>query len=148
MMENTDMVTLTSFRTLLLSWLLMWGLSYIACAILAPNIMPGTSNSFYALVGIFIILCVTGHAFNKTRNITRVGFFIFAILETFSGVGSYTGAYLWNVPFQDLAPFQVSMAFADLISAAMMFWLALTIFEPLPDPKKDSKTGEPRAYTR
>lgn len=136
-------VRLSTFRSILLSWLLMWGSSYIICAVIAPTIQVDTPNWAYALVGVFIVLCVVGHAFNRTRNLSRAGFLIFAVWETISGVGSYAGVYLWNVPFQDLAVFQVSMAFADLLSAAMMFWLAITIFdEPVKEPSIQAKPNE------
>jgi hypothetical protein len=44
---------------------------------------------------------------------------------TFGGVASWTGLVQWNVPFVNVELFQVSMAFADLLSAVFMFVIAI-----------------------
>jgi hypothetical protein len=139
MIKEGKTIRISNLGTFLLSWLMMWGLSYVAVAVISPNVDLGTPNWAYATIGILQILCVVGYSFDRTRKLTRVGFFIFAIVETVGGVASWCGVSMWNVPFADKALFQISMAFADLLAAAMMFWLAFTVIKTSPE-KTDNQT--------
>lgn len=111
--------------------MLMWGLSYIAVAIMAPGISGSDAidnRVFCAALGIWVLASVL--VFLKSGNMAmntvyyRASFAVLAIVMVFAGVASWAGTAMWNVPYQNgLA--QVSMAFADLISAVFMFYLVL-----------------------
>ena len=115
-------------KTLAISWTLMWGLTYIIVAFVAPNIALDTPALFYAFLGaVFLFsLAMRYIVSNKLGRIfVRCAFFSLGVFEVIGGVMSWTGVGLWNVPFADVALFQISMAFADLISAVFLFVLAI-----------------------
>lgn len=117
-----------NLKTLALAWTLMWGLTYIMVALVAPNIALDTPALFYVFLGFFFLttLVLRYVAYEKLgRTIVRCLFFGLGVFEVVGGVMSWTGAGLWNVPFADVALFQVSMAFADLFSAVFLFVLAI-----------------------
>ena len=117
-----------NLKTLAISWTLMWALTYIMVAIIAPNIAPDTPAIFYVFLGAFIIFTIGVRylAYDKLgRCIVRCLFLGLGVLMVYGGIVSWTGTALWNVPFADIALFQVSMAFADLISAVFLFVLAI-----------------------
>ena len=116
-----------NLKTLAIAWTLMWGISYIIVAIVAPWIAD-TSPLFYVALGALILfaLLLRHLAYNELGyNIVRVLFFCLGTLMVFGGVTSWTGVTLWNVPFSNVEIFQVGMAFADFIAAAFMFVLAI-----------------------
>ena len=51
--------------------------------------------------------------------------FILGLVEVYGGIASWCGLGIWNVPFPNIELFQVSMAFADLLSAVFLFYLAI-----------------------
>ena len=110
-----------------IAWLLMWGFSYIAVAMIAPGIAgPDIIDNIVLYSGLGIwILATVATVLKKINSIYyRASFAVLAVVMVFAGVGSWAGTALWNVPYQNgLA--QVSMAFADLISAVFMFYLVL-----------------------
>jgi hypothetical protein len=61
----------------------------------------------------------------KNKLVARYVLAVLAVLSVFSGISSFTGVQLWVVPFANKEIFQVSMAFADLLGAAFMLYLAL-----------------------
>jgi len=109
-----------------IAWNIMWGLCYALAALFTPYIAEGYTW-LYVILSIAIlssILCL----FSKVTLVIysgRICLFILAIIEVFGGITSWSGLYTWNVPFPNKEIFQVSMAFADLISAVFMFALAL-----------------------
>ena len=113
------------------AWLLMWGISYIAVAIMAPGIAGSDAidnRVFYAALGIWVLASVLAFLKSESKAMNsayhRVSFAVLAIIMVFAGVASWAGTAIWNVPYQNgLA--QVSMAFADLISAVFMLYLVL-----------------------
>jgi hypothetical protein len=118
-----------NLKTLAIAWTLMWGLTYIIVAFIAPNIALDTPALFYVFLGAFILatLVTRYFAYNKlSRSVVRCLFFGLGVFEVIGGVMSWTGVGLWNVPFADVALFQISMAFADLISAVFLFVLAIS----------------------
>ena len=117
-----------NLKTLAIAWTLMWGLSYVAVAFVAPNIATDTSALFYFILGAVFLLGIVALYItdNKMGQLVIRGlFFGLGAFEVIGGVASWTGAGLWNVPFADVALFQVSMGFADLISAVFLFVLAI-----------------------
>jgi len=120
------MKTFTQFA---MCYLLMWGLAYTVTAIVAPGIGgdPSQAVVLYSGLGIAIVVSValrsTDYAWHGIR-ISGPPLFILAVIEVFGGILSWTGVSIWNVPFQNIELFQVSMAFADLVSAVLMFYLS------------------------
>lgn len=136
------MKTLAKFA---IAWLLMWAISYIAVAIVSPNI--GENNTalnicLYMFMGTAILTTTLFYTFTATptayfkmpevkhkllikHRYACILLVFLAVLEIRGGVASWTGATIWNVPFPNKELFQVSMAFADLISAVFMLYLAL-----------------------
>jgi len=107
------------------AWTIMWGISYIITALVAPSISEVPAFA-YGVLGVFIIVMVFLMHFIHGRPVTVV-FFALGIMMTYGGVVSWTGAGLWNVPFPNKELFQVSMAFADMISAVFLFLLGIEI---------------------
>jgi len=110
----------------------MWALSYIAVAILCPTVSGlGQLESvvFYMVIGWALIIALLLRWWEKDNRfykpVANIILFVLGIFEVFGGVASWTGVSLWNVPFENIAAFQISMAFADLLSAVMMFALAI-----------------------
>lgn len=127
------MKTLTEFA---LCWVLMWGIAYIATAIYAPSIGgdPLPSSVIYFALGSVLIIVVLIRAFkhDPTELLSycpRVVLFVIALLEIYGGIVCWTGLAIWNVPFANKELFQVTMAFADLVSAVLMMHLALFDYE-------------------
>jgi len=110
------------------SWLIAWGMSYIATAIFAPSIAGDFRVGIltYTLVGILIIATSTLKWFPNTNpfdRIRRFTLFVLASMSILSGVQSWTGVLIWNVPFASKELFQITMAFMDFISAVFMLIL-------------------------
>jgi hypothetical protein len=108
----------------------MWALSYIIVAFLAPNIGGGSTISnivdFLAFgIALLSATVLTSWTKGNMRTTGRVILVVLATISVGSGVASWTGVALWNVPFADKELFQISMAFADLIGAVFMLYLAL-----------------------
>ena len=112
------------------AWLFMWALSYLAVAVLAPDIGGGAAWDWLIFVafGIFLIvgtIFANWSSLRYTNVAGRIILFVLAVISVGSGIASWTGLQTWLVPFANKEIFQVSMAFADLISATFMIALAL-----------------------
>jgi len=135
-------------KKLCIAWLVMWALSYLLVAVIAPGIGGSPiweSSLLFLAFGIALftaIIFVSWSSFylkqtlvpntvegtKAAKNLGLIGrimLIILAMLSVYSGVASWTGVALWVVPFANKEVFQVSMAFADLIGAAFMLDLAL-----------------------
>jgi hypothetical protein len=105
------------------SWTAMWAISYIVVALVAPSISD-VSPDLYGLLGTGLLAMSVLSAVEPEED--AVNFFLglaylgIAILMVYGGVTSWTGEFIWNVPFEAKELFQVSMAFADFIAAAFM----------------------------
>jgi hypothetical protein len=111
------------------AWTIMWGLSYIMVALVAPSISEVPALG-YGVLGFFILFMafLTHIAYDKFGYDVLAGaFFALGIAMVYGGVVSWTGTGLWNIPFPNKELFQVSMAFADLLSAVFMFMLGLEL---------------------
>lgn len=105
------------------SFVLAWGLTYIACSILKPDI-HGTN----IILGIMImapwgLAMITGLFLSRTKNYKKLGavmLLIVGILEVFGGVASWTGLNIWHIALQNQTLLQVSMATYDFISAIIL----------------------------
>jgi sulfite exporter TauE/SafE len=107
----------------------MWGLCYVLVALIAPDIagLPLLFGGIlYASLGIILLAAVGLSLFGTHANFGRLVFFVMGVLMVWAGVESWTGLGLWKVPFENKELFQVSMAAADLLSGASMFFLSLT----------------------
>jgi hypothetical protein len=118
-------------KQLAIAWNLMWALSYLVVAFVAPGIGGNPvwlSTVVFLVFGIALLsatVMTSWAKYNATRTVGRIMLVILAVISVYSGIASWTGVALWIVPFADKALFQVSMAFADLIGAAFMLDLAL-----------------------
>jgi len=109
------------------AWTIMWGLSYIITSLVAPRISE-VPQIGYGVLGAFILFMVLliHLADDKLGYHILAGvFFALGVAMIYGGVVSWTGVGLWNVPFPNKELFQVSMAFADLLSAVFLFILGL-----------------------
>lgn len=119
-----------SMKDLIEAWIIIWGLSYIITAIVAPNISE-VDPITYGFLGIVIIsILVLAHfaQFQISRECLGIAFLALSITMVCGAVVSWTGAGLWNVPFPNKELFQVSMALADFLSAVFMMLLAIDLF--------------------
>ena len=113
------------------SYILMWGLSYPTCALLKPDLIKSlpfkgdltTTESVAALLGVGGTI-LTAFVF-RTHPVGRAILVAMGVAETFGGWASWCNKTQWNVPFEDKAPFQISMGVLDLISAIALFLKAL-----------------------
>jgi len=106
----------------------MWAFAYIVMALVAPQVGGGdTFINFviYLGLGIWMIIALILYASSTVIVVGRVFLFILGLIEVFGDITSWCGIGVWNVPFPNKELFQVSMAFADLLSAVFMFYLAL-----------------------
>ncbi len=117
-----------------IAWLTAWGISYIATALIAPEIAGTNTNNnitsaFYFLTGILFIMALIlrhiGYKRQTSRYISDIILIILTFFEIVSGVASWTGVVTWNVPFANKELFQVTMGFMDFVSAVFMLILIL-----------------------
>lgn len=116
------------------AWTIMWGVSYIMTALVAPSISEVPALG-YGVLGFFILFMVfLAHiAYDKFGyNVLAGAFFALGIAMVYGGVVSWTGAGLWNVPFPNKELFQISMAFADMLAGMFMFMLAIEMARKYP----------------
>lgn len=117
-----------AIRQFAAAWVLMWSLSYIMVAIVAPFISD-VAPLVYGTLGVWLAftLLLQHLAYDKLgRCIVRMLWVCNGVLMVYGGITSWTGVAVWNVPFPNKEVFQVSMALADLLSAVLMFSLALS----------------------
>ena len=111
----------------------MWALSYLIVAFVAPGVggppIWESAVAFLvfgaALLAATLILTAYPGKNKNVKVVARLTLLILAVLEVYSGIASFTGVFIWVVPFANKEVFQVSMAFADLIGAAAMIYRAL-----------------------
>lgn len=114
-----------------IAWNIMWALSYLFVALIAPGVGGGSTFGniiTYLLFGALMLattLIIGFYPGEKNKLVARYVLAVLAVLSVFSGISSFTGVQLWVVPFANKEIFQVSMAFADLLGAAFMLYLAL-----------------------
>ena len=130
--ENTS-----SLRKFAVAWTLMWAFAYIFTAVFAPYVGgEDVTTNFVTFLGLgaWMIISLALYSnkspcvnvsITRSEIIGRIFLFWLGLIEVFGGITSWTGLALWNVPFPNKELFQVSMAFADLIAAVFMFYLAI-----------------------
>jgi len=104
------------------AWIGMWGLSYIACSIIKPDIFANISPDLGRLAMIGTGSTMLAGLALKNKPIGRILLAALGIAETFGGVASWSGLTKWNIPFENKEIFNVSMAAFDLISAATLLY--------------------------
>ena len=118
-------------KKFVVSWLLMWALSYLVVAVVAPGVggppvwldiveYLGTGAALMAAT-----LIIGYYPGESVKVIARAALVVLAVISVYSGIGSFAGVFIWVVPYADKAVTQVSMAFLDLVGAAAMIYLAL-----------------------
>ena len=107
----------------------MWALSYIVVALVAPQVSD-VPPILYGLLGVVMLAMSILTVFqewyvnNDYLNFgLGIAYLVVVVLMVYGGVTSWTGEFVWNVPFEAKEAFQVSMAFADFIAAAFMLVL-------------------------
>lgn len=97
--------------------ILGWGITYITCAFLLPDI--GLNRYFMLLAGSLEIIPLI---FEKYYPVAASVLFLFTgIAEIVGGVLSWAGVPIWNVPnFGSQATYQVTMAFMDFIGGVTL----------------------------
>jgi hypothetical protein len=135
-------------KKFVVSWLVMWALSYLCVAVVAPGVGgPPVWASAVEFLGFGVALLAatvfvawgefylkqtlvpnTAAGSEAAKNLMVIGKItlgVLAVLSVYSGIASFTGVFIWVVPYADKAVTQVSMAFLDLVGAAAMIYLAL-----------------------
>jgi len=110
------------------SFVVVWGLLYLICAVASPNMIENvgafaTAVSFSAVGGLILL----GAVLIQTESLRAVGCFLLLGLGIFEAVccwASWTGAIVWSVGVSGQATFQVSMALLDLVSAVVLMSVA------------------------
>lgn len=114
----------------------MWAFAYIVTALVAPwvgGLDIGINIILFAGLGAWMLLSLGLYSHKDKilpydtipKSLGRAFLFILALIEVFGGITSWCGIGVWNVPFPNKELFAVSMAFADLLSAVFMFYLAI-----------------------
>ena len=124
--DNTESLKVTAN-----AWLIAWALAYIMTGIFAPqisgNILEGAV--LYATVGVALLLAalcfVDPQAPAKGQAYAKIALAILALISVYSAVASWSGLFVWNVPFQAKEVFQVSMGLMDFLGAVFMLIRAL-----------------------
>ena len=114
------------------AWTAMWTLSYFAVAALAPNVGGDTPLIGIFTFGLFGVLLVVAMAlslfgYNLWQRAGQVLLWGCAGVSMISGVASWTGVAIWQVPFASKEVFQVTMAAMDFIGAFFMTLLAISV---------------------
>lgn len=106
------------------AWLIAWALAYIITAIFAPGIAGNvwTGTILYATMGTLIIVSLALFRAQNTdlRNGGMVLLFALAAFSVYGAVASWTGLFVWNVPFPAKEVFQVTMGLMDFLGAVFM----------------------------
>lgn len=133
---------MSSLSNFAFAWTLMWAFAYICTALFAPwvggvdtimNIIIFVGLGAWMILSLVLYSTKPLHGdlhpvegavpLNTYRAIGKIFLFILGLIEVFGGIASWVGLAMWNVPFANKELFQVSMAFADLVSAVFMFYL-------------------------
>lgn len=119
-------------RTLAVAWNVMWSLSYIVVSLIAPDISLDTPAFLYTMLGVvlFVVLILSYIATTLTsRIVVSAMLSILGVLMVYGGIASWAGVGLWNIPFANIELFQVSMAFANLLSAVFIFYIVIDLIK-------------------
>ena len=124
---------MNTLKVISVAWLITWGFMYVFAAVSAPGISGDASQGIvlYSLVGIAtiigVILTVAAERKHNSlmRNIASVIMFVLFFIEVYSALASWAGLVKWNVPFQNIEVFQVTMSFMDFISAVFLLLAAV-----------------------
>ena len=106
------------------AWLIAWAFAYLATAIFAPGIAGDVliGQILYAVVGLLTIgsLALLRAQNTDLRNVGMVLLFVLALFSVYGAVASWSGLFVWNVPFQVKEIFQVTMGLMDFLGAVFM----------------------------
>lgn len=116
------MTNMDNLKKFAVSWTVMWAISYIIVAVVTPWVST-LSPIFYVVLAVVMIVISLLAAVDHKHLVLAMAFMGSAVLMVYGGVTSWTGAFIWNVPFASKELFQVSMAFADFVAAAFMVYL-------------------------
>ena len=107
------------------AWLIAWAFAYLATVIFAPEIAGNdvlTGQILYATMGLLILVSLALlYAQNvDLRNVGMILLFVLALFSVYGAVASWSGLFVWNVPFQAKEVFQVTMGLMDFLGAVFM----------------------------
>jgi len=106
------------------AWLIAWAFTYLATAIFAPGIAGDVLQGqiLYTSMGLLILvsLAVLRAQNPDWRNYGMVLLFLLALMAVYGAVASWSGLFVWNVPFQAKEIFQVTMGLMDFLGAVFM----------------------------
>ena len=108
------------------AWLIAWALAYLATALFAPGIAGDVSTGqiliLYVVMGLLIIgsLAALRPQNPKLRTVGMSLLFVTALFSIYGAVASWSGLFVWNVPFQAKEIFQVTMGLMDFLGAVFM----------------------------
>lgn len=130
--EKWSEVKNMKFRDLAVAWNVMWALTYVFVAVLAPTISTAPAFAYGALGAVLLFVVLVQYVATDAlgRKLSAFALIPFALLMVYGGVDSFTAATgYWNVPFASLELFHVSMALADLLSAFFLFGNAIALIK-------------------
>ena len=117
--------------------ILSWGICYIACAFLKPDIggayFPFEGGAVLGLIGICLITPLIlerlqGRLGRDALRVAKVMLFAMGCFEAVGVVTSWVGIVEWNVPsYGCQALYQVSMGFMDWVASIALFRKALSL---------------------
>jgi hypothetical protein len=106
------------------SWLIAWALAYLFTAIFAPGLSGDvlTGEILYGVIGIALLVSVA-LLHTKALILHKLGVIVLLIVAAFSvygAIASWSGLFVWNVPFANKEVFQVTMGLMDFLGAFFM----------------------------
>lgn len=113
-------------------YLLAWGISYVACLLLKPDIAGATGGRELLLfMGALILLGLAAEMFEQ-HDLAEALYGLSGVLEVFGMVASWTGVVVWNVKsFENQALYQLNMAMLDFAAAILLFYRVLAVEEAI-----------------
>lgn len=105
-------------------FILVWGLSYLFCSILSPdmvkNVSPYIVATVFFSIGFVIIVGLILKSFNIYPLIGSVLLISSGLLMILGMWASWTGYIIWDVGLPNQTILQVNMAVLDLIAGVVL----------------------------
>jgi len=117
------------------SLVLSWGVAYIACSFLKPDIFGTSEITGIAIMlpwGVIIIggLLLSKQGNGRIRNIGSILLIVMGLSEVFAAVASWANVISWHVGFGNRTLLQVSMATYDFVAAIVLLNLGTERLTP------------------
>ena len=121
------------------AWLIAWALAYIVAGIAAPQISGNVLEGqiLYLIMGVLLLAPLAmlesielpgfdPDREHTVRTLATVLLIALAFVSLYSAVASWSGMFVWNVPFPDKSLFQVTMGLMDFVGAVFMLIRAIS----------------------